>query len=169
MNLNVDEDEHSIEMQLPYIAKMMESKRGKFTIVPIMVGSTNNERDRLYADILAKYFIQPNTLFVISSDFCHWGDRFSYTYYDKSYGEIWQSIEALDRLGMTIIEKQDPKEFKDYLNKYDNTICGRHPISLLLNVILTLFIDKVKFYVNYVILLFKLFELYFPKFTWSLE
>jgi hypothetical protein len=26
------------------------------------------------------------------------GERFSYTYYDETCGEIWQSIEALDRM-----------------------------------------------------------------------
>ena len=55
MTVEADEDEHSIEMQLPYIAKVadyanlcstmqwnvfsqvMESVRGKFNIVPVMV------------------------------------------------------------------------------------------------------------------------------------
>jgi AmmeMemoRadiSam system protein B len=109
----------------------------------------------MYGELLAKYFLQPNVLFVISSgtieafdlfliyfifcilDFCHWGDRFSYTYYDEKCGEIWQSIEALDRMGMDVIEKKNPNEFKSYLKQYDNTICGNHPISILLNILET--------------------------------
>jgi predicted class III extradiol MEMO1 family dioxygenase len=39
----------------------------------------------------------PQNLFVISSDFCHWGSRFRYNYYDKSAGPIWKSIENLDK------------------------------------------------------------------------
>jgi len=128
MSLKVDEDEHSIEMQLPYIAKVMESKKGKFTVIPILVGHTNLEKEKIYGEILSSYFAQPNTLFVISSDFCHWGERFSYTYYDKSCGEIWQSIESLDKL-------KSATEFKNYLQEYDNTICGRNPISVLLAII----------------------------------
>lgn len=81
---------------------MLNSKQGKFTVIPILVGGTNAEREKMYGGILAKYFLQPNTLFVISSDFCHWGDRFSYTFYDESYGEIWQSIEALDRMVLSL-------------------------------------------------------------------
>lgn len=135
MSLKTDEDEHSIEMQLSYIAKVMESKKGQFKIVPIMVGGTNSERDKMYGEILSKYFLRPNTVFVISSDFCHWGERFSYTYYDEKYGEIWRSIEALDKMGMDIIETLEPVTFKDYLKEYDNTICGNHPISVLLNII----------------------------------
>lgn len=33
-----------------------------------------------YGEILAPYLDDPSNLFVISSDFCHWGRRFSYTY-----------------------------------------------------------------------------------------
>lgn len=51
----------------------------------------------MYGEIFAKYLADPQNLFVISSDFCHWGSRFRYTYYDKSAGPIWKSIEKLDK------------------------------------------------------------------------
>lgn len=35
---------------------------------------------------------------------------------------------------MSLIESLDPSAFTAYLKKYRNTICGRHPISVLLNV-----------------------------------
>lgn len=35
---------------------------------------------------------------------------------------------------MEIIEKMKPEPFAEYLNEYRNTICGRHPIAVLLNV-----------------------------------
>ena len=35
---------------------------------------------------------------------------------------------------MEIIETGDPDAFKQYLQEYENTICGRHPISVLLHV-----------------------------------
>ena len=44
---------------------------------------------------------------------------------------------ALDRCllqGMKIIERLDPVGFTSYLRDYQNTICGRHPIGVLLNV-----------------------------------
>lgn len=97
MSLAVDEAEHSMEMQLPYIAKVMADFKDAFTIVPIMVGSLTTQEEGTYASILAPYLADPTSLFVISSDFCHWGERFRYTYYDPSSGEIHQSIEALDK------------------------------------------------------------------------
>ncbi|XP_050171356.1 protein MEMO1 isoform X2 [Myiozetetes cayanensis] len=63
------------------------------------------------------------------------GQRFRYSYYDESQGEIYRSIEHLDKMGMSIIEQLDPVSFSNYLKKYHNTICGRHPIGVLLNAI----------------------------------
>lgn len=103
MDKKTDEDEHSIEMHLPYVAKVMEDFKDQFTIVPIMVGSLSTESERLYGEILAPYLEDPSNLFVISSDFCHWGNRFHYTYYDKSCGHIYQSIEKLDKQVSTFL------------------------------------------------------------------
>lgn len=66
-------------------------------------------------------FDDPTTLVAISTDFCHWGDRFDYTYYTPSPAgpakeavsstrdldparPIWQSIRDLDREAMDILE-----------------------------------------------------------------
>lgn len=75
----------------------MEDYKGQFTIVPIMVGSLSVDSEALYGEILAPYLADPQNLFVISSDFCHWGQRFRYTYYDESCGPIHKSIENLDK------------------------------------------------------------------------
>jgi len=61
-----------------------------------MVGSLSLEKERHYGHILSKYLADPKNLFIISSDFCHWGQRFRYTFYDGSWGEIHQSIKTLD-------------------------------------------------------------------------
>jgi len=49
------------------------SRRGQFTIVPILVGSLTLDREQSYGQLLARYLADPDNLFVISSDFCHWG------------------------------------------------------------------------------------------------
>ncbi|XP_011496825.1 PREDICTED: protein MEMO1 isoform X2 [Ceratosolen solmsi marchali] len=135
LSMDKDEEEHSIEMQLPYIAKVMEGYQDSFTIIPILIGSLTPAEEAEYGKILAPYMANPQNLFVISSDFCHWGQRFRYTYYDKSYGPIYNSIKNLDQMGMDIIEKLTPSLFTEYLKKYENTICGRHPIGILLQTI----------------------------------
>ena len=97
MDKKTDEDEHSLEMHLPYIAKVFEDFKDNITIVPIMIGSLSPEVEQIYGEILAPYLADPTNLFVVSSDFCHWGSRFRYTYHDKSCGAIHKSIEKLDK------------------------------------------------------------------------
>lgn len=75
MSQSVDEEEHSIEMHLPYIAKVMKEKRDKLTIVPILVGALKQQGEVTYGQLLSKYLADPENLFVISSDFCHWGEQ----------------------------------------------------------------------------------------------
>lgn len=98
-----------------------------------MVGVLSNESEELYGTLLGPYLDDPNNLFVISSDFCHWGSRFRYTPYDSKHGAIWRFIESMDRQGMRAIETADPRCFQDYLQRTQNTICGRHPIGVFLN------------------------------------
>ncbi|XP_065832447.1 protein MEMO1-like [Oscarella lobularis] len=138
MSLDVDEDEHSIEMHLPYVAKVMQSHKGAFTVVPVLVGALDVDGEKKYGAAFSKYLLDPDNLFVISSDFCHWGKRFKFTHYDKSYKHIYQSIEALDRQGMDLIASCDADGFAKYLKQFRNTICGRHPIGVLLRAVQTL-------------------------------
>jgi len=100
-----------------------------------MVGNLNDAAAESFGKALAPYFNRDDTLFVISTDFCHWGENFDYQPYDKAKGQIWQSIKNLDTQGMQYIEKNDYRGFTDYLDKTQNTICGREPIRLLLQTI----------------------------------
>lgn len=99
-----------------------------------MVGSLSKKMEEHYGALLAKYLDDPVNFFVISSDFCHWGKRFDYTYYDPADGPIHKSIELLDRKGMEAIESLDPEKFYSYQKQYKNTICGRHPIGVFMQV-----------------------------------
>ncbi|CAL9233997.1 unnamed protein product, partial [Arabidopsis halleri] len=133
MDLRVDEAEHSMEMHLPYLAKVFEGHNVK--VVPILVGAVSAENEAMYGELLAKYVDDPKNFFSVSSDFCHWGSRFNYMHYDNTHGAIHKSIEALDKKGMDIIDTGDPDAFKKYLLEFENTICGRHPISIFLHML----------------------------------
>ncbi len=106
MSKEDEEEEHSLEMQFPILRLIFPSG---VKVVPIIVGNLKGNLEVDYADILRPYFKSEENFFVISSDFCHWGDRFSYTYYDKADGKIHESIAKLDHEGMDAIAKQDPK------------------------------------------------------------
>lgn len=135
MTIQTDEAEHSIELQLPFIVKAMSKRSQPYTIVPMMVGAARPEKEASYGRVLAKYLAEPENAFVISSDFCHWGQRFDYQFYEKSWGKIYQSIERLDKLGMKAIKDLKLDSFSSYLKIYGNTICGRYPIRILLSAV----------------------------------
>lgn len=71
----IEEKEHSLEMHLPYIRKLFGTN---FKLIPIMVGSTSPEQEKAYGKYLARYFDRDDSFFVVSSDFCHWGDKYSF-------------------------------------------------------------------------------------------
>jgi len=153
LSLGDDEAEHSIEMQLPFTALKMEQK-GDWGLLPLVVGQLSPEDCKRYADHLAPYFDDPSTLFVLSSDFCHWGAKFRYqprlaatsplqptSGLVPGMGEVGQEnlvnagIEALDLRGMDLICKQDGEAFSRYLDNEGNTICGRNPIRVFLELL----------------------------------
>ncbi|CAI0415212.1 unnamed protein product [Linum tenue] len=74
MDLRVDEAEHSMEMHLPYLAKVFKGHQVK--VVPILVGALNAESEAKYGKLLEKYIDDPKNFFSVSSDFCHWGTRY---------------------------------------------------------------------------------------------
>lgn len=134
MPSQVDEAEHSLELHLPYIAYVMRGRQ--FTLVPIMVGALDWEGETRFGELLAPYLNDSRNFFVVSSDFCHWGSRFSYTYYDRSKGEICDSIRWLDLRGVDAISTGNPEAFQAYMRETSNTICGRHPIAVLLQMMM---------------------------------
>ena len=87
MSPSTDEAEHSAEMQLPYLHRLLQllypsqPESSYPPLIPIMIGSTNPATEAALGKLLAPYIADETNAFVISSDFCHWGSRFGYTYY----------------------------------------------------------------------------------------
>ncbi|KAF3909488.1 hypothetical protein AA313_de0203425 [Arthrobotrys entomopaga] len=152
MSPTTDSDEHSIEMHLPYTYKTLITHFGSQDaippVVPILVGGISTRKEKEFGVLLADYLDNPENAFIVSSDFCHWGDRFSYQHYTSSptsaatqlskYGKapagqpIWKSIEALDRRAIEAIETGVHDNFAEYLKETRNTVCGRHPIGVVM-------------------------------------
>jgi AmmeMemoRadiSam system protein B len=142
----LDEAEHSLELQLPFLAQLLlhNSQRGQTrpaTLIPMLVGRLGPKEEAAYGRLLAPHFEAEGNLFIVSSDFCHWGAQFGYTRTGSpAMAEVYRqgpwpenaAIEGLDREGMTLITRQDSKGFREYLARDANTICGRHPILVLL-------------------------------------
>ena len=156
-----DEEEHSLELHLPFIHKRFEecfdSPSAFPTLVPILVGSTNRESEKRFGELLAPYLLDSQNAFVVSSDFAHWGMRFSYTRYLQDLGDlnslislgsdspdrpkdpaIHESIKRIDDHIIDRIEAGNHRDYWDALEATGNTVCGRHPIGIVLAAIETL-------------------------------
>ncbi|KAI0051684.1 UPF0103-domain-containing protein [Auriscalpium vulgare] len=169
MSPDTDEDEHSIEMHLPYVRKVFEGQ--DISIVPVLVGAINKDKEQAFGRILAPYLARDDTFTVVSSDFCHWGTRFSYTFYYPEFPSehtkptrlskgsppstlskfpIHQSISALDHEAMELLTMPPSTAaeahafFAEYLARTKNTICGRHPIGVLLGAMTVLETEQQK-------------------------
>lgn len=150
MTIDEDEDEHSLEMHCPFIYKMTENlPQGIPKVVPILV--SGKQDDVQLAEYLKPFLQDESNTFAVSTDFCHWGGRFSYTGYttDMSGSDftvlssrssnlpvpIYKSIEMLDKLGMEYISALNCDDWKKYLRTTRNTICGAKPLTTLVSLL----------------------------------
>lgn len=139
MDSSTDENEHSGELQYPYIAKALKATGSldKISVLPIMVGNLDNALEKQAGVLLAPIMARSNVVTIVSSDFCHWGRRFQYQPTGVNGTEIFRHVESLDREGMNHISLQEPGAFATYLKRTSNTICGRHAIAVWLHAIRT--------------------------------
>ncbi|EAY15218.1 hypothetical protein TVAG_202120 [Trichomonas vaginalis G3] len=128
LSIETSNREHSLELMLPWIDYIFKGKN--VTVVPIMVGHLDQTKLEQAVSALKPYINDPSTLLVISSDFTHWGSRFSYTYLPEKDGEIWEKISAIDHGAMEAISTCKAKNFQDYIKSTRATICGRNPITI---------------------------------------
>lgn len=150
-----------VESQTKLIQVLLHDRR-TISIVPILVGSLTAQQERDMGQKLAPYLDDPDNLFIVSSDFAHWGTRFGYTFYQPptpapGYNltsrsvvnpshPIHQAIRLLDTTAMNAIAFECPgttpstshTNFTEYLQTTRNTICGRHPIGVLLGALAAL-------------------------------
>lgn len=116
--------EHSIEIQLPFLQRVLKS----FKIVPVLISDIGGIEYSQIADAL-RPFVDESTLVVASSDFTHQGPRFGYVPY-ASNKEL--KIPELDHRAFNYISKLDQKGFNAFIDESGATICGANPIGILI-------------------------------------
>ncbi len=132
ISVNLAELEHSVEMQFPLLKFMADKAEHIPKIVPVVVGHLLASDRTHIGNILREFGQDSQTLFVISSDFCHWGQDFDFTEIPDGAGKIYERIERLDLEAADIISSGNVSAFTDYLDRTRNTICGQEPIILMM-------------------------------------
>lgn len=129
----IHEPEHAIEIQLPFLQSVLKD----FKVVPVLFGELYEKDYDSLAGFFRKY-VGGENLFVVSSDFTHYGQRFDYEPF-KFKGEptkeiVKDELKKLDSGAVAEIERMNFRGFTDYTQKTGITICGRVPIALLLKI-----------------------------------
>ncbi|MCD6118135.1 AmmeMemoRadiSam system protein B [bacterium] len=119
------DDEHSLEIQLPFLQHAIKD----FSIVPILIGHSDVNNVKDIADALAGILDRDSTLIVASSDMHHIDD--------------YRQVEENDNRFIEALKSFDIEKTREILNRRDCTICGKVPISILLETTLRWGAEKV--------------------------
>lgn len=122
------EEEHSFEIQLPFL----QCAAPNATVVPILFGRIGPEHDGAVESLLSR-LADENTLFLISSDFTHYGWRFDYEPFPATSAEtVSARLEDLDTAAIESVLSGDAEAFRSFLLRTGDTICGRIPLAAFL-------------------------------------
>ena len=128
-NDRIHSAEHSTQIEYPLLQLALGNG---FTIVPLVMGSFGADQMGMCVRALAR-LMDAETLLVISSDFTHYGDDFSYTPFGKGGGEdVRRKVAVSDDEAFGHIAKGDADAFAAFIKRTGATICGHVPIELAL-------------------------------------
>jgi AmmeMemoRadiSam system protein B/AmmeMemoRadiSam system protein A len=126
----VGDREHSVEIELPFL----QAALGRFCLVPVVVGNTDEPVERRFAERLAK-LDDGRTLFVFSSDFSHYGPRFDYQPFGALSLDVRRKLREMNDRAAALLAAVDAKGFQAYLRETGNTICGRNGLATMLELL----------------------------------
>jgi AmmeMemoRadiSam system protein B len=115
--------EHSIEVQLPFLQHIHPEAK----IVPILVSDHKGVAEEI---IRVCKEIKRKIILIASSDFTHYGSNYDYIPF-KDF--VKKNMYKLDKEAIDFILKLDKQGFRSYIEKTGATICGKEPISVLLD------------------------------------
>lgn len=121
------QEEHSLETQLPFLQMTL----GAFKIVPIMVGILIEDDFEKVTNAI-RPLLDDKTIVVVSSDFTHYGEGYSYVPFKK---DIENNIRNLDYGAIDRILSRDFDGIRNYRRETGINACGMIPIQLLLKLL----------------------------------
>lgn len=120
-------DEHSIEVQLPFLQFVSKDRLRLLRIVPVIVSSSYEE----VAQAIVKTIKDTGkkAIIIASSDFTHYGLNYGYFPFSDN---IKENMYKLDNGAIEHIKTLNAYRLLSYTDKTGATICGRMPIAAAL-------------------------------------
>ena len=121
-NENAHENEHSIEVQLPFLLFVSPDS----TFVPILLSSCSYDECKKLGEAIASFSenFNKNICIIASGDFTHFGPEYGFVPFAK---DIKNNLYRLDRKAIDKITCLDSKGFYEEAKK--TNICGRDTIT----------------------------------------
>jgi len=113
--------EHSIEVQLPFLQFASKDNLNKLQFLPICISSTDYNKLIKLGKILSEF---QDIVLICSSDFTHYGPNYGFLPFLYSKKE---NIYDLDSKAISYIKELNSKDFYEFSKT--TTICGRSPIT----------------------------------------
>ncbi len=134
-------NEHSIEVQLPFLQFVNKDKLTLIRILPILVSHDVDPTG--IAEAIAETIkeTKKKVIIIASGDFTHYGLNYGYMPFRDN---VKENLHKLDKGAIEFIRKLDTSGFRDYINKTGATICGRDSISVLIETMKVLMAKKAK-------------------------
>ncbi|MBK9203896.1 MAG: AmmeMemoRadiSam system protein B [Candidatus Obscuribacter sp.] len=125
VNATTHKLEHSVELQLPYIAYSLPQTK----IVPLIIGKIDSPEMLPSLASSIKSVIEPGDIILVSTDFTHFGRYYNYVPFDQ---DISANILKLDREAYSYLKARDLNGFIQFKKRTGDTICGYTACLLLL-------------------------------------
>ncbi|MFC2096207.1 AmmeMemoRadiSam system protein B [Bacteroidota bacterium] len=123
-NPEAHSDEHSLEVQLPFLQYKMNKE---FQIIPIVTGAQTLGEVKQIAEVLEPYFNEKN-LFIISSDFSH------YPKYDEALKVDKKTGDAILSNSVTKVIDAINENASANVDNLVTSLCGWPAVLTLLNI-----------------------------------
>lgn len=146
--IEVDEtshqNEHSIEVQLPFLQFISKNNLDRLKILPIILSSLNISLIKKLAEKI--FSLKKPMIIIASSDFIHYGVSYGYMPFKFN---IKQEVANLEKQFYTLICNLETEKFISLAEKTRATICGAAPIAVLLELVKKFKIDHGRLLCNY--------------------
>jgi len=122
-------NEHSIEVQLPFLQFVSKDNLDKLRILAIIVSEDINIKELAKSIKKTLKETGKKAVFIASSDFTHYGYSYRHVPFLKN---VKENMYKLDKEAISFIQKMDADSFLQFCIQKQATICGKCPIAALI-------------------------------------
>jgi len=122
--------EHCLEVEIPFLQILCP----KAKIIPILIGASSRAEDLREIAVELSFLLDETTVIIVSSDFTHHGENYRWAPFAR-YPNTRKRLEVLCRRSAELVAGIYAEGFRYQVDLSGDTICGRDPILILLNLL----------------------------------